>query len=436
MSQKFSNQATVSIKGESGCPSSGVEEAVKTLDVLLRGQMPAEKELKHVQKLLLSIYDGGDDHEQLSKRLQDYDSETRDALLQIMSDSNVKLTTPELPMRTGNTPRQGVSRHLRSLLLKATTSWDFDPFELDRISNGHPLSNLFIWLIEEANLVDTLGLNPIKMRKFAIDIESGYSKNPYHNRIHVCAVLHRMHIMLLEGGLGVYLKDYSGLYILAVYMAAMCHDYKHQGLTNDFLIKSHDNLATFYNDHAPNENYHLSQAFYVLKDATTDILSPLPIEAYHFVRNIIIELVLATDMSKHFEIINAFKNKIIDLPEHQSLQKNDSTTLPASTDKLLALKMAIKCADLSHTAAPWNEHKKWVILLQEELWNQGERENSLGLKTSILTDKNKKGLLSSQDGFFEMLAVPMYKAFVKGFPACYYLLEGCQRNHEKWRQEK
>ena len=51
---------------------------------------------------------------------------------------------------------------------------------------------------------------------------------------------------------------------ISLYLAAICHDYEHPGLTNDFLIKSHHPLALNYNDKSPLEMHHASAAFSVL----------------------------------------------------------------------------------------------------------------------------------------------------------------------------
>ena len=51
---------------------------------------------------------------------------------------------------------------------------------------------------------------------------------------------------------------------VSMYLAAICHDFEHPGLTNDFLVKSHHPLALCYNDRSPLENHHASAAFRVL----------------------------------------------------------------------------------------------------------------------------------------------------------------------------
>ncbi len=51
--------------------------------------------------------------------------------------------------------------------------------------------------------------------------------------------------------------------------------------------------------------------------------------------------------------------------------------LEDSTSRLVQ-QMIVKVADLSHVAAPTEEHRKWVALLQEEHWRQGDIEREPG----------------------------------------------------------
>ena len=74
----------------------------------------------------------------------------------------------------------------------------------------------------------------------------------------------------------------------------------------------------------------------------------------------------------------------------------------------LALQVALKCADLGHLTSSQDVHKQWVGLLQEEMFRQGDRERSLGQPVSPLMDRNKEGVLKSQCGFFNVVALPMY----------------------------
>ena len=87
--------------------------------------------------------------------------------------------------------------------------------------------------------------------------------------MHAASVLH-MSQMLVNGDDG--LRDrgiVEDILEFSLYMAAICHDYKHPGLTNAFLINSHHPLAMCYNDKSPLENYHASAAFGIMAQHIT-----------------------------------------------------------------------------------------------------------------------------------------------------------------------
>ncbi|KAG1655380.1 hypothetical protein FOA52_006970, partial [Chlamydomonas sp. UWO 241] len=81
-----------------------------------------------------------------------------------------------------------------------------------------------------------------------------------------------------------------------------------------------------------------------------------------------------------------------------------------STTCLLVMKMVLKWADIGHLAAPLAVHKRWIGLLQEEMFQQGDQEEARGLPISPLMDrKSGNGIVKSQTGFFNVVALPMYQ---------------------------
>lgn len=66
-------------------------------------------------------------------------------------------------------------------------------------------------------------------------------------------------------------------------------------------------------------------------------------------------------MAQHVEIFNQFQTK----------RKTEGLDLINSKpDRLLVLKMVIKCADISNPARPLDLYKKWVDCIMEEFWSQ------------------------------------------------------------------
>ena len=51
------------------------------------------------------------------------------------------------------------------------------------------------------------------------------------------------------------------------------------------------------------------------------------------------------------------------------------------------LQAAMKCADLWHLTLKWEDHLQWVQRLEQEFFNQSDREKDEGLLVSFLTDR-------------------------------------------------
>lgn len=89
--------------------------------------------------------------------------------------------------------------------------------------------------------------------------------------------------------------NFQIIYIFALIFSSIIHDYKHPGLNNEFLINTYDNIAIKYNDQSPLENMHVAKAWKLLKKV--NIFSKLPYNKVIRLREMIINIVLATDMA-------------------------------------------------------------------------------------------------------------------------------------------
>lgn len=220
---------------------------------------------------------------------------------------------------------------------------------------------------------------------------AGYCRfrNPYHNNLHAADVAQTVHHVLCQTGLMHWLTD---LEIFATLVAALIHDYEHTGTTNNFHVMSGSDTAMLYNDRAVLENHHISAAFRVLKDDDCNILQNLSRDEYRELRTLIIDMVLATDMSFHFQQLKNMRNLL--------------TLAEPSVDKSKALSLVLHCCDISHPAKKWDLHHKWTMLLLEEFFRQGDLERELGLPFSPLCDRNNTLVAESQIGFIEFIVEP------------------------------
>ncbi|KAK9822605.1 hypothetical protein WJX74_009466 [Apatococcus lobatus] len=399
-------------------PQSPADKCVQLLDALLEGSMPSILDIVQSRNLLLSGMDlrapvNLDTQLRTSAGLS---TDVAQAMAELLQETGGAFTQQrphplrafEASLSASRTSRsistRALATRLGSLVSVAEHSWSFDVFELAEASNDSPLSVLAFYLIKRAGLIEELSLREDRLALFLQRIEAGYSGNPYHNRSHAAAVLQMMHLLITSNeGLGE-----SGIMepvtVLSAYLAAACHDFRHPGLTNDFLIRTEDKLAISYNDSSPLENYHVSSAWMEMhNDSSGCFHENMQTDDKHAMRSSIIELVLGTDMKKHFQLLNLFS-------------------------------IALKAADLGHLASPLHVHKRWTRCLETEFFKQGDIERERGMAISALMDRhNCAGITKSQVGFFEIVALPLFTDLARTFPGSQPMLEHATRNYTYWR---
>ncbi|GLI59232.1 hypothetical protein VaNZ11_001076 [Volvox africanus] len=356
-------------------------------------------------------------------------------------------------------------------LLAGADRWQFNTWALQEATQGHALSALGFYLIQKAGLLKAFHIKPVTLARVLRQIEAGYLDNPYHNAVHAADVLQTLHVVIHATQLHVHYLDRLGLF--AAYYAAIVHDYGHPGMTNDFLVAISDPLAVRYNDRSPLENHHCAASFGLLQRPELDFLAPLSQSERSNFRKQVIEMVLATDMKQHFSILSHFNTvhrlaaysqaapaapspykhgrRMLRRTVSHALSNNDTTPDPTSavfgvywndpppkpvdeTERLLSLQMALKAADIGHLGEELEVHKRWLGVLEEEFFRQGDRERELGHSISPLFDRAKQGVSKSQVGFYDFVALPLVHALSSAFPGAHQLMNDFVRNYNHWRQ--
>uniref|UniRef100_A0A8D3CJF2 Phosphodiesterase n=1 Tax=Scophthalmus maximus TaxID=52904 RepID=A0A8D3CJF2_SCOMX len=278
-------------------------------------------------------------------------------------------------------------------VLKNVDKWSFDVFALNVASGDHALKFIFYELLTRYDLISRFKIPISAVVSFVEALEVGYSKhkNPYHNLMHAADVTQTVHYLLLKTGMVHWLTE---LEIFAMIFAAAVHDYEHTGTTNNFHIQTRSDTAILYNDRSVLESHHVSAAYRLLQDDDEmNILYNLSKDDWRELRALVVEMVLATDMSCHFQQVKAMKN---------FLQQ------PEGIDKPKALSLLLHTADISHPAKSWDVHHRWTTSLLEEFFRQGDKEAELGLPFSPLCDRKSTMVAQSQIGFIDFIVVPTF----------------------------
>lgn len=71
----------------------------------------------------------------------------------------------------------------------------------------------------------------------------------------------------------------------------------------------------------------------------------------------------------------------------------------------------VHCADLSNPTKPLEIYRRWVTLIMEEFFQQGDREREQGLDVSPMCDRQNATIEKSQVGFIDYIVHPLWETW-------------------------
>ncbi|OMJ82458.1 hypothetical protein SteCoe_16867 [Stentor coeruleus] len=325
--------------------------------------------------------------------------------------------------KTIELPKRYQVEDLLGVLRQVGNNWNFDIFFLAECTANKPTTTIGKYAIGKYRLDEIFKINESICQKFFEKLESSYKLNPYHNSTHAADVLSSFLFILHQSILFEVATDYE---ILACIIANLGHDVGHPGFTNRFLVNSRDSLALTYNDLSVLEMMHSSLSFQIMQEPGANILEGLPNDVFIAVRLQIIEMILATDMSKHFDLIGKLKAKIVSSPNRP---------IDTPEHRLEIMRIAIKAADVGHAAKSRDLHIKWSHLVIEEFFLQGDLEKAKGLTVSMYCDREKTDIPKSQSGFIKNIVLPIYESlnnYIASTVIDSDCIEELKRNQSEW----
>ncbi|XP_041030813.1 high affinity cAMP-specific and IBMX-insensitive 3',5'-cyclic phosphodiesterase 8A isoform X1 [Carcharodon carcharias] len=299
-------------------------------------------------------------------------------------------------------------------------SWDFDIFELEAATHKRPLVYLGLKTFSRFGVCEFLNCSESVLRSWLQVIEANYhSLNSYHNSTHSADVLHATAYFLCKERVKQSLDRTDEV---AALIAATVHDVDHPGRTNSFLCNAGSELALLYNDTAVLESHHAALAFQLTtRDDKCNIFKNMERNEYRTLRQAIIDMVLATEMTKHFEHVNKFVNSInkplAGLEENSSGNGGSNEDpcniiLTSPENRILIKRMLIKCADISNPCRPLDLCIEWAARISEEYFAQTDEEKRQGLPVVMpVFDRNTCSIPKSQISFIDYFITDMFDAW-------------------------
>uniref|UniRef100_A0A3B1IVW1 Phosphodiesterase n=1 Tax=Astyanax mexicanus TaxID=7994 RepID=A0A3B1IVW1_ASTMX len=294
--------------------------------------------------------------------------------------SGVKKLTHSSSLTSAALPRFGIKTEQEDALareLNDLNKWGLNIFQVAEFSNNRPLSCIMFAIFQERDLLKTL---------------------------HAADVTQSTHVLLSTPALDAVFTD---LEILAALFAAAIHDVDHPGVSNQFLINTNSELALMYNDESVLENHHLAVGFKLLHEENCDIFQNLTKRQRQSLRKLVIDMVLATDMSKHMSLLADLKTMV----ETKKVTSSGVLLLDHYTDRIQVLRNMVHCADLSNPTKPLAVYRQWTERIMEEFFRQGDKERERGMEISPMCDKHTASVEKSQVGFIDYIVHPLWETW-------------------------
>jgi 3',5'-cyclic-nucleotide phosphodiesterase len=221
---------------------------------------------------------------------------------------------------------------------KDITDYNTDPF----LIHDNTLIDLAIAMLQSFNLIERLDLNVEKLYEFLGAVYTNYRQNiDFHTFKHAWGTMHLTYQILCNGAA----ELLSSLHILAVLIAAICHDLDHPGNNSAFEVATISKISVLYSNDTVLERHHCATALRLLSTPEYDFLEKFTSSDKSKFRKIVIDSIMATDMNQHFILLA----KLIDYSSSDRSRKMvDDRTLLAqvivhSADIGMCLSIHILC---------------------------------------------------------------------------------------------
>ncbi|XP_045527446.1 high affinity cAMP-specific and IBMX-insensitive 3',5'-cyclic phosphodiesterase 8 isoform X5 [Pieris brassicae] len=327
-------------------------------------------------------------------------------------------------------------------ILDTALCWDFEIFHLEDLTRGRPLTHLGLTLMGgRFDVCAALECDERTLLHWLTIIETNYhAVNTYHNSTHAADVLQAVACFIEKDRLKNLLEP---LEAAAALISAAAHDIDHPGTSSAFLCNARHSLAILYNDVAVLESHHAALTFKLtLNDDRVNIFKNLDRDTFKSVRHNVIDMILATEMTKHFEHLAKFVNVFyakstgskedgMHTDEPLSL---DTTALTSQENVILVKRMMIKCADVSNASRPQKFAFEWARRIAEEYFLQTDEEKAKELPVVMpMFDRASCSIPRSQIGFIDYIIIDMMEAW-SAFIDMPELVTHARNNHQRWRE--
>lgn len=309
-------------------------------------------------------------------------------------------------------------------IVQSIDTLEYNAFNLDKATNYNPLYFSLKFFYLKYDWKTEFGMEDSTISNYAYTLQRLYHvHNSYHNAIHAADIVQFLYYFI-HACKGREIFNITKEMFLSIIIAAAGHDVDHPGHNNHFEMKTRSMLATIYNDKSVLENHHAATTFKIAKNDEANIFANLDLETYKSVREWVIDLIMATDMTQHFPNLNQLKAK----------QDAGETNLMGE-DQKIGLKNLMHACDIGNPARPHEVALEWTFRILDEFFSQGDKERNANLEITMLCDRYTTNTSKSQIGFINFMVSPLFVCVTNMVPAGSKTLECLKNNKEYWESK-
>jgi hypothetical protein len=291
-------------------------------------------------------------------------------------------------------------------------------FNVDKY-RGIALFKVVFRIFDRFRLLDSFKISAELLFRFLLKVSSLYNKQGRYNWAHAVNVTQYVAYLLILAKLeGSYVPKYE---ILALLLSALCHDVNHDVYENSIAYSLLLHESGFL------ESVHITTAQQIFEDPECSILRSLGRREETLVWQLVVELILGTDMSMHFNILQQFRQLV------EAEQFSPQGKLP---HRMLMLKMFLKAADLADVLRPTSDFSKWTPDLAEEFYRTGDLSKITGVVVAAADPTYEKlDREAALMGFLKDVCWPLAQLLPRVGIAMKQIPEIVKDNMKKWAKK-
>lgn len=290
--------------------------------------------------------------------------------------------------------------------------------------DGIGLFKVVFKIFSKYNLMESFEFSNSQLFFFLREMRLAYQHVPYHNWRHAIDTLQFCAFQVTAARLD---RVFSKFELFALFVAAICHDAKHDELERLIEAGAETPLSYLMKQQSVVETEHCIAAVSILTRDECNIFTGLNPNQYKAMWNLVFDLILATDMSRHFNLLSILAT----LFSSGEFDHEENTE-----HKILLMKLVIKAADLSGLARPFDIACLHFPYIAEEFFRQGELEIAEGIfYVDGIEDREHIDKYSSLLGFATNICLPLFESVSKSLPQLSLATDQVKNNIMRWKKQ-